>query len=210
MKNNFRILPLKPQWVDKIARIHFDSLPNDFLPKLGLDFLTNTFYPAVLSSPFGKIFVAINKLDEPVGFVLVTLNNNGFLTSILKNRFFDFLKIGISSSFISLENLRNNFQIVISSIFSKSTPDVGEIYIIAIKNSFRGKGVGKLLVGKSYEFLKENHIGGIKIKTLSINTRWIEHFLKDGWKLANRFQMIGKEYVNLIYYFDDNFPSIQK
>ena len=207
MKNNFRISPLKPQWVEKIARIHFDSLPSDFLPKLGLDFLTNTFYPAVLSSTSGKVFIAVNIFDEPVGFVLVTLDSNGFLTSILKNRFWDFLKIGISSSFISRENLRNNFHIVLSSIFSKSTPDIGEIYIIAIENSFRGKGIGKLLIKKSFDFLKENSIGGIKIKTLSSNTGWIEHFLKDGWKLANRFQMIGKEYVNLTYYFDDIFPS---
>jgi len=210
MKNNSRVSPLEPRWVEDIAKIHFNSLPNDFIPKLGLDFLINTFYPAVLSSSLGKVFVALNQLDKPVGFVLVTLKSSEFLTSLLENRFFDFLKIGIRSSFISRENLKNNFQVVISGIFSKNMDDVGEIYIIAIKNSFRGKGVGKLLVKKSVDFLKENNIGGIKIKTLSTNTEWIEHFSKDGWKLANKFQMIGKEYVNLIYYFDDNFSSIQK
>ena len=208
MKNNIKISPLEPRWIKDIAKIHFSSLPDDFLPMLGLDFLINTFYPAVLSSSFGKVFVGLNKFDEPVGFVLVTLNSNKFLTSILKNRFLDFLKIGISSSFISPENLKNNFQIVTSSIFSKNTLDVGEIYIIAIKFSFRGKGVGKLLVKESMCFLKENNISGVKIKTLSTNTGWIEHFSREGWKLANNFQMIGKEYVNLIFYFNDIIPSV--
>ncbi len=210
MKNNIRISPLEPCWIEDVAKIHFNSLPNDFLPMLGLDFLINTFYPSVLSSSSGKVFVALNKFEKPVGFVLVTLKSNEFLKSILKNRFLDFLKIGISSSFISLENLKNNFQIITSSIFSKNILDVGEIYIIAIKNSFRRKGIGKLLVNKSMGFLKDNSISGIKIKTLSTNTEWIEHFSKEGWKLANNFQMIGKEYVNLIFYFDDISPSVQE
>jgi len=209
MKNNIRISPLEPCWIEDIAKIHFISLPNDFLPMLGLDFLINTFYPAVISSSLGKVFVAFNKFDKPVGFVLVTLKSDEFLRSIFKNRFLDFLKIGISSSFISLENLKNNFQVVTSSIFSKNTPDVGEIYIIAIKNSFRGKGIGKLLVNKSMGFLKENRICGIKIKTLSTNSGWIKHFSREGWKFGDNLQMIGKEYVNLFYYFDDIIPSVQ-
>jgi len=210
MKNNIRISPLEPCWIEDVAKIHFNSLPNDFLPMLGLDFLINTFYPSVLSSSSGKVFVALNKFEKPVGFVLVTLKSKEFLKSIFKNRFLDFLKIGISSSFISLENLKNNFQIITSSIFSKNILDVGEIYIIATKISFRGKGIGKLLVKESVGFLKDNNISGIKIKTLSTNTGWIKHFSREGWELGNSFQMIGKEYVNLFYYFDDIIPSIQK
>ena len=205
MKNNIEISTLKPHWVENIAKIHFDSLPNDFLPALGLNFLTNTFYPAVLSSALGKVFIALNEFDEPVGFVLVTLKSNEFLKSIIRNRFWDFLKIGISSSFFSLGNFKNNFQIIISGILSKNTLNVGEIYIIAVKKSFRGKGIGKLLVGKSIDFLKENKISGIKIKTLASNIEWIKYFYEEGWKLENNFHLIGKKYVSLVYKFDDIF-----
>jgi len=208
MKNNMEISPLTPQWIEDVAKIHYNALPNDFLPMLGLDFLINTFYPAVLSSALGKVFIALNEFDEPMGFILVTLKSNEFLKNILKNRFWDFLKIGISSSLISLENFKNNFQIIISGIFSKNTPNIGEIYIIAVKKSFRGKGIGKLLMKKSTGFIKENNISGIKIKTLASNIEWIEFFYKEGWKLEENFNVIGKNYVTLVFYFDDSLPSV--
>ncbi len=207
MKSNVEISPLKTRWVKDVAKIHFDSLPNDFLPKLGLNFLINTFYPAVLSSTLGKVFIALNEFYEPMGFVLVTLKSNEFLRDIIKNRFWDFLNIGLCSSFISLENFRNNYQIIISSMLSKITPNVGEIYIIAVKNTYRGKGIGKILVKKSIDFIKENKISGIKIKTLASNKEWIKYFYEEGWKLENSYHLIGKEYVNLVYKFDDIFPS---
>jgi len=208
MKNNIELSPLKPRWIEDIAKIHFESLPNDFLPMLGLNFLINTFYPAVLSSASGKVFIALNEFDEPAGFVLVTLKSNEFLKSVLKNRFLDFLKIGICSSFISLENFKNNFQIIISGILSKNTPNMGEIYIIAVSKSHRGKGVGKLLVKKSKDFLRGNKISGIRIKTLASNIEWMEYFYKEGWKLEKIFYLIGKKYVSLIYKFDHILPSV--
>lgn len=207
MKNNIEISHFEPRWIEDIAKIHFNSLPNDFLPMLGLDFLLNTFYPAVLSSALGKVFIALNEFEEPMGFILVILESNEFLRNILNNRFWDFLKIGICSSFISLENFKNNFQIIISGMLSKKTPNVGEIYIIAVKNSFRGKGIGKLLVKKSIDYLIENELSGIKIKTLASNTEWIGYFNKEGWKLEKNIKLIGKKYVSLLYKFDDILPS---
>jgi len=168
---------LEPRWIEDIAKIHYDSLPNDFLPLLGLDFLINTFYPAVISSELGKVFLALNEFNEPAGFTLVTLNSNEFLRDIIKNRFWDFLKIGIHSSFISLINFKNNFQVILSGLFSKNTSDLGEIYIIAVKNSFRGKGIGKLLVKKSMDYLVENERSGIKIKNTGIQYRMDRIFL---------------------------------
>jgi GNAT superfamily N-acetyltransferase len=202
------ISSLEPHWVEDIGKIHYNSLPNDFLPTLGLNFLIKTFYPAVLSSELGKVFVAFNEVDEPVGFVLVTLGSNEFLKNIIKNRFWEFFKIFICSSFISLKNFKNNFQIIISGILSKNTSNFGEIYIIAVKKPFRGKGVGKLLVKKSMDFLIENELSGIKIKTLVSNIEWMEFFYKEGWKLEKNFHLIGKKYVSLFYKFDDIFPPV--
>jgi len=207
MKNNIEISHLEPRWIEDIAKIHFNSLPNDFLPMLGLDFLFNTFYPAILSSTLGKVFLALNEFKEPVGFILVTLKSDEFLKNIIISRFWEFLKVGICSSLNSLNNFKNNVHIILSGILSKNTSDLGEIYIIAVKNSFRGKGIGKLLVKKSIDYLVENELSGIKIKTLASNTEWIKFFYKEGWKLENSFHLIGKEYVNLVYKFDDIFPS---
>ena len=90
MKNNVEISPLKSSWIEEIARIHYSSLPNDFLPSFGYDFLSNIFYPAVLTSSFGKVFVAVRNDDEPIGFVLVTTDSNEFLKELVKNRILNF------------------------------------------------------------------------------------------------------------------------
>ena len=207
MKNTIVISHLKPEWINDVAKIHFDALPNDFLPMLGMHFLINTFYPAVLSSPFGKAFIAVNELNKPIGFIIVTLKSNEFLKDIIRSRFWEFLKIGISSSFKSLINLRNNFQILFSGLSSKKSTNFGEIYIIAVKNSFRGKGIGKMLVKKSIDYLLGNNLRGIKIKTLVSNSKWIGYLSKEGWKLERSFQLIGKEYIDLVYDFDELLPE---
>jgi len=199
MKNNSGISPLKSSWVKEIARIHYSSLPNDFLPSFGVDFLSNIFYPAVLKSSFGKVFVALRNDDEPIGFVLVTTDSSAFLNEIVRNRLCKFLKIGIKSSVRSMENFKNNVEIVLSSIFSKSESNIGEIYIIAVKKPFRGKGIGKLLIKKSIEFIEDQKLDGIKIKTISSNTKWINYFYSEGWKKEREFRLIGKVYISLIH-----------
>lgn len=207
MKNNFSIVPLTPQLIGDVAAIHSKSLPDDFLPNLGIDFLVETFYPSVLRSDHGKVFIAIHCDNIPVGFVLVTLDSADLLKGIFRDRLLDFLKVGFRSSFSSFRNLINNFQIVVSGLFSNTTQNTGEIYIIAVKNSFQGKGVGKLLVNKSIEFLMEHNIRGIRIKTLASNINWIGFFKKKGWKTEKEFQLIGNNYVSLIYFFDDMMTS---
>ncbi len=180
MKTKFSIVPLTPQLIGDVAAIHSESLPDDFLPNLGLDFLIKTFYPSVLRSKQGKVFVALDEDSGPVGFVLVTLNSGDFLKGIFRNQFLDFLKIGIRSSLTSFTNFINNFQIIISGLVSNITQNVGEIFVIAVKNSSRGKGVGKLLVKRSIVFLQEHDIDGIRIKTLASNIGWIRFFRKSG------------------------------
>lgn len=208
MKDKVNISPLKPQWIEDIAKIHFNSLPNDFLPNLGLDFLIHTFYPSVFSSSFGKVFIALNEVDEPVGFVLVTVDSSEFFKEIIKSRFLEFIKIGVISSLKSLTNLKNNCQIILSSIFSNHMPNSGEIYVIAVKKSFRGKGIGKQLVERSIGSLEEDNLSGIRIKTLASNTEWIGYFYEEGWELEKIFQLVGKEYVSLVYTFENKSSAI--
>lgn len=207
MKTNFSIVPLTPQLIEDVAVIHSESLSDDFLPNLGFDFLVETFYPSVLRSDHGKVFIAMDDDNIPVGFVLVTLDSADFLKGIIRDRFLDFLKVGFRSSFSSFTNFFNNFQIVISGLFSNTTQNAGEIYIIAVKNSFRGKGAGKFLVNKSIEFLLEHKIRGVRIKTLASNINWIGFFKKEEWETEKEFQLIGNNYVSLIYFFDDMLTS---
>jgi ribosomal protein S18 acetylase RimI-like enzyme len=198
MNNFFSIVPLSSNYINKVANIHSESLPNDFLPNLGLDFLINTFYPAALESNYGKVFIALENETNPVGFILVTLDSGSFLKGIIKDRFIDFLKIGLRSSFSSPNNLFSNLQIIISGLFSNTSQDTGEIYIVAVSESARGKGIGKYLVERSITFMQECNIKSLGIKTLASNKEWIEFFNKIGWRIEQEFRLIGNDYVWLV------------
>ena len=76
---------------------------------------------------------------------------------------------------------------------------MGEIYIIAVKEPYRGKGVGKLLVKESIQFAEENNLNGIRIKTLKTNKEWIDYFVGEGWMKERGFRLIGREYVSLVH-----------
>ena len=67
-----------------------------------------------------------------------------------------------------------------------------------MKKKHRGTGVGKLLVKESNKFVEENNLMGIRIKTLSSNKKWINHFISEGWKKEREYRLIGSEYVSLI------------
>ena len=198
MTNNFSIVPFSSQYIGQVANIHYESLPNDFLPNLGLDFLINIFYPTALESQQGKIFIAVDNDTHPIGFILVTLDSGAFLKGIFKDRLFDFIKIGLYSSFSSFANFIRNLQIIFSGFSSNSSQGSGEIYIVAVCESARGKGVGKSLVARSIAFMQECHKKSLGIKTLASNKEWIGFFINSGWKIEREFQLIGNDYVWLV------------
>lgn len=190
------IKKLEPTLIKEVVEIHIESLPNDFLPGLGREFLINDFYPAVLNSKYGKTYVAMQN-DHACGFVIVTKDSSSFFRSIIKNKFWNFLKVGLQTSFSSFTRFKDNLNIIVSASKEEIKPDFGEIYEIAVKDTFQGKGIGKKLVDKSVEYLENEKIQGIKIKTLKKNTDWINSLKKMGWRIINEFTLIGRKYVIL-------------
>ncbi len=187
---------LKFEWIAEIAAIHMQSLPDDFLPGLGAEFLQKVFYPAAMRSPYGRVFVDAPQ-GRPRGFVVITTDSSRFFRSIVQKEFWGFVKTGLRTSFTSWKNFRRNFE-VLASLFEKGVDEnLGEIYEIAVSVDQQGRGTGKALVARSIEYLKEAGVPGIKVKTRKNNTRWIGFFLKSGWHLAQEIHLIGKDYVVL-------------
>lgn len=190
------ISELKPEWIAEVAAIHMQSLPDDFLPGLGAEFLQKVFYPAAMRSPYGRVFVAAPE-GRPSGFVVVTTDSTRFFRSIVLREFWGFVKTGLRTSFTSWKHFKCNFE-VLASLFEKSVDeDLGEIYEIAVSPDRQNQGTGKALVARSIEYLKAAGVPGIKIKTRKDNTSWIGFFLKSGWHLAQEIHLIGKDYVVL-------------
>jgi len=193
---SLNIEQLKPSWIPEVAEIHMQSLPDDFLPGLGYDFLKNTFYPAACNSPYGKIFISAEN-DHPNGFAIVTKDSGGFFRSIVQDQFWEFFKIGLRTSLSSCKQLKNNIEILFSSLKKNVDENYGEIYEIAVRKEDQGKGIGKKLVLESIEYLKHEGIPGIRIKTLKQNTEWVHFFLKSGWHQSREIKLINNEYVVL-------------
>jgi len=183
--------------IPQIASIHCDSLPDDFLPHLGKNFLENIFYPAVLQSGQAKLIIDTDEHDNLTGFIVMTKNSSKFFLELIRKYPVALFFNGIRSSFKSITQFKRNLEIVYSSLSLKDEVQAGEIYIIAVDKKKRGKGIGKQLILAGRRYLMENNICTIKIKTLAKNTLWIDHFMKSGWELINTISQIGNTYVIL-------------
>ena len=197
---NITLVPFEQSLVQDIAAIHLESLPEDFLPSLGINFLTNFFYPSVLASQSANIFVLADR-GNPVGFVIIALNSNDLLKDIIKYDTILFIKFIIKKAFSSIDNFLQTLWISFSSFNSLQYKDYGEIYIIAVKEKYRGLGLGKILVFKSINFLKTNRSPGIKIKTLANNKEWVRFFTKNNWVKISENRIYKNKYVTLAYPF---------
>jgi len=187
--------------IEQVVKIHCASLPYDFLPQLGQDFLSKTFYPAVITSNQAEFLIDTDESGNVTGFIIVTLDSGKFLLQIIKDHFWSFAATGIRSSMHSLKHFQNNIQILFSSTFSnKNTHPVGEIYIIAVDESLRGKGIGASLVNTAEDYLQQHSITAIKIKTRTSNKDWISFFKKSGWSVIDQFNLIGNNYTVLQKY----------
>ena len=193
---DFDIRKYKGSDLSRVVDIHKTSLPEDFLPSFGSEFLKKIFYPAVSISQNAEIFI-VSHDDLVVGFAIISLNSSKLFKEIVFYKTFDFFRHVISSVFFSITRLRMSLGILWSSFYLESESDFGEIYIIAVDQAFRGYGIGKMLVKKSIEYVKATKIPGIKIKTLKTNSSWISFFEKNNWKKTSEFRIADKAYVIL-------------
>lgn len=183
--------------IEEITQIHMAALPDDFLPSLGKMFLSEIFYPSALKSPYAKILSAKDQHNNTIGFVLVTTDSDKFFSTVIKENIWRCIVFGLNYLSKSFKNIQHLLQIFLSGLKSDAIEGFGEIYIIAVSEKQRGKGVGKLLVEASNDYLKNAGNIGNSIKTLTTNKNWIKFFLKAGWKMLKQFDFIGKEYVLL-------------
>ncbi len=191
------IITAQKQHIPQVVEIHCASLPDDFLPRLGKDFLEKTFYPAVIASDQASLLIDVQEDQNVTGFIVVTLDSGLFLSRMVKDDFWSFALTGMRSSLRSWGHFRRNIQILLSSVFGKETDPAGEIYIIAVDESMRGKGIGAKLVSAAEDYLRQMGIAAIKIKTLTSNEDWIGFFKKAGWDVIDRFKLIGNDYTVL-------------
>lgn len=180
-----------------LARIHFEALPDDFLPSLGLDFLELVHYPATFTSAYGANLVAVTD-GRPVGFVTIAHDAGLFSRDIMRRAVWQIARYALRAAARNPLHLRQSAEVAWSALNGKADPVPGEIFLIAVDRDRRGQGVGQALVRESLAYLARHGVGRCRTKTLAANAGVIGMYERLGWSIRDRFSLIGREYVTIV------------
>jgi ribosomal protein S18 acetylase RimI-like enzyme len=189
------ITPMREIDVHHLARIHFEALPNDFLPSLGLPFLERLYYPAVLNSAHAATFVV--RTDQPVGFVTVAGDSPAFSREVLAGRRFALMGYALRRALGNPLHLVQSAQVLGAALRLGTDPIAAEIVFIAVDGPYRGQGIGQALVQAALGHLRRLAVTACRTKTLAENAGVISLYEKMGWHVRDRFRFLAKNYVNL-------------
>jgi len=193
---SWRIEPARRSQIARLAQLHHDALPNDFLPSLGQDFLESVYYPAALNSAHGITLVA-TVADAPVGFVTVAHDADRFMGGVIR-------QACISTSYYIARGIVRRPRMFVEVLGLTRTmagpPDEvrGEIAFIAVDASQRGGGIGTALVRSALDYLAERQVSRCRTKTLAANAGVIDMYRRLGWNVRDRFWLIGHEYATVV------------
>ena len=139
-----------------LAHIHREGSPDDLLSQLGVDFLGELFYPAVAASP-ASVVVTLEEKEKIVGFAAATTDTKGFLEIVVGSRPLESIYYGISRLLLKPWNATGVLAALRLRTPVVSTP-TAEILMISILPLFRGKKVGRDLLGALHRELTHRRI----------------------------------------------------
>lgn len=195
--SNVVIQTAQPGHLSAVARIHYRALPDDFLPSLGLDFLERVYYPTAFQSQHAATLVAL-KGGHPVGFVTIAHDSECFTRSILRGRLLILAAYALRAALRDPRHLSKSLEVFWSVGASKPDPVKGEIVFIAVDQAHRGQGVGKKLMVAALHYLRQKGVPSCRTKTLAQNVGIIKMYEGMGWRVRDRFWLIGREYVTIV------------
>lgn len=191
------IIPARLDDLPDLARIHFEALPDDFLPSLGLAFLEQVYYPAALRSEYAVTLLA--KADRRTsGFVTVAHDSNRFTREVLRGQWIRMAFYALRTILRKPFFLVRSLEIIHNTLLSEPDPLPGEIVFIAVEPGAQHRGLGRAMVSASLEYLHTQGVRSCRTKTLATNQHVIAMYEKIGWRVRDHFNLIGRTYVTLV------------
>ena len=146
--------------VEQIVAIHVDAFKNFFMTSLGKDFLL-FYYSCFIKNNDGYVVCAWSD-EKIVGFAALALNSKGFNANLIIKNIFPFMILSIKMLLTRPKSLLR----LVKNLTKKSRTvsdleDYAELYSIGVLKLAQGKGVGKLLLSHSEDYVKSK--GGKKI-----------------------------------------------
>ncbi|MGE0491766.1 MAG: GNAT family N-acetyltransferase [Vulcanimicrobiota bacterium] len=184
-----------PTHAAELARIHHRALPDDFLPRLGRDFLEQVYWPAALGSLENGLTLI---MEGPVAFATVAWDSPGFTRQIVRKNVWKLAYYALRSCLRNPLNLWRCVEVAYASLLARPHPVAAEIVLIAVEAEHRGQGMGRLLVQAASEIVRRQGQRRLRTKTLARNLNVIGLYESEGWTIDERFRLIGKDYVTLV------------
>lgn len=173
--------------VESIVSIHQDAFKGFFLTTLGTDFL-KFYYSCFFTCAEAKILCALED-GRVVGFAALAENCRGFNARLVKRNFFSFAILSIKMLFTSPKSLLR----LVNNLTKKSrevddAADYAELFSIGVIGSDQGKGIGKLLLTSSEDYIRTKNIAKISLTTDYYNNdKTICFYEKMGYRCLYEF-----------------------
>ena len=151
--------------IPALTTIHAESLPEDFLVRLGTTFLKRAFFPTLLDCPRAAIYVA-DDAGRILGFIITRVGLGGILSDILHRQRFWFLTTCTARLARHPGLLRDCVSILAQLRARAAEPDdrtTAELFLMAVAPQARRRGVGHALIEHSAAQLQTSGIRSYRV-----------------------------------------------
>ena len=150
--------------VDSIVEIHLDAFKGFFLTSLGSAFLK--FYYTCFVKSSETVTMVAEEEDMVYGFSASTKVCKGFNSRLIKQNLFSFGLLSLKLLFTNpgaLIRLAKNLTKKGDSV--EDNEDYAELYSIGVDRHQQGKGIGKKLLAKTEEVMKQEGVERVSLTT---------------------------------------------
>lgn len=194
------IVRLNPQNAQEVAKLHIKVLPNDFLPNLGLGFLT-IMHSGVLSQK-GVCGFGYKENGKMIGFIIGVQNSEKLFSGVIKNKIFP---LTFCLCFQLIKNpfiLKKTLETLLYP--KKEKGPKSELVVIGVLEKYQGKGVGRKLVEALEKDFRQKSIKKYKV-TFYAEKSAKYFYNRLGFKKISQFMLYNK----LWYLYGKHLPQIK-
>lgn len=181
------ITPLQRKHASQIAKIHILTLADDFLPSLGINFLT-ALYEGVIGKEGVLGFVDFDK-KKIRGFVIGTKNMTVFFKQALRENFLKLLYYLLVSLFQKPYLIKKVFETFLYP--KKEIGPKAELIVIVVLKKWQGQGIGKRLIRSLERAFLQNNIKKYKL-TVHTDKKAISFYEKLNYRRISSFNLYDK------------------
>lgn len=181
------IEPMQRTHAARVAHLHCLALAGDFLPGLGPDFLT-VFYQAALDLQVGLGFVAIED-GGPVGFVLGSADTSSLFKRVVMSRAAALSWRAIPAVLRKPALITNVLETFLYPSKEGQSPQKAELVVIGLETAYRGRGLGRELVGALNDAFRAQGIRSYKVTVLQSRQGANNFYRALGFQYALEFEL---------------------